>query len=149
MLFNSNALDMGDEESPDIQSRRVFPLTRYAVHSIQIDAGPVLVCQGGDTLGVIEVFNKYLRQDDIGDGNSVAPTLVTYNLVRYIVRSLFTFLSFLVLNRQQVSFLPMPIGELQSLSLKKQVSAVGWSFQHRTVILRQRRAYVEDNKCEQ
>lgn len=46
---------------------------------------PVLswLCQAGDTLGVIEVFNKYLRPDNIGRGNSVAPTLVTYNLVRY------------------------------------------------------------------
>lgn len=34
-------------------------------------------------MGVIEVFNKYMRQDDIGHRNSVAPTLVTYNLVRY------------------------------------------------------------------
>lgn len=31
-------------------------------------------------MGVMEVFNKYMRQD--GDGKSVAPTLVTYNLVR-------------------------------------------------------------------
>jgi len=36
--------------------------------------------QGGDTLGVIEVFNKYMRQD--GHVNTVTPTLVTYNLVR-------------------------------------------------------------------
>ncbi|CAM9125160.1 unnamed protein product [Ectocarpus fasciculatus] len=37
--------------------------------------------KGGDTLRVIEVFNKYLRQDDSGHGSSVAPTLVSYNLV--------------------------------------------------------------------
>ena len=42
-----------------------------------------LLCQAGDTLGVIEVFSKYMRQDDTGQGNSVMPTLVTYNLVRF------------------------------------------------------------------
>lgn len=40
-----------------------------------------LACQGGNTSGVIEVFNKYLRQDGSGLENNVAPTLVTYNLV--------------------------------------------------------------------
>lgn len=39
--------------------------------------------QAGDTLGVIEVFNKYMRRDYVGHGDSVAPTLVTYNLVRF------------------------------------------------------------------
>eukprot|EP00752_Nemacystus_decipiens_P002229 g2115.t1 len=37
--------------------------------------------KAGDTLGVIEVFNRYMRQDDRHRGNTVAPTLVTYNLM--------------------------------------------------------------------
>lgn len=35
----------------------------------------------GNTERVVEVFNQYLRQDDGGDASSVAPSLVTYNLV--------------------------------------------------------------------
>ncbi|CAM9143566.1 unnamed protein product [Scytosiphon promiscuus] len=37
--------------------------------------------KGGNSSGVIEVFNKYLRQDGMGVENNVVPTLVTYNLV--------------------------------------------------------------------
>lgn len=41
-----------------------------------------LIFQGGNALGVIEVFNKYMRQG--GDGSTVTPNLVTYNLVRLL-----------------------------------------------------------------
>lgn len=40
--------------------------------------------QVGDTLRVIEVFNKYLRQDEAGHDNGVVPSLVSYNLVRLL-----------------------------------------------------------------
>lgn len=48
----------------------------------------------GDTVRVVKVFNEYLRQGEHGDVNSVAPSLVTYNLVCIFLRHLCLLLKF-------------------------------------------------------